>query len=114
MVYGEFKQVIKLKNKLTKEDIQFREQIHLRNLKRKYSKIIQHADLTDEALKVKKEIDLLESQWNQPLFFNDIEPIKPKKEIIQVLAENVKTIGCKKPKIFIKINFSYNLRIKWE
>ena len=62
MVYGEFKQVIKLKNQLTKEDIQFREQIHLKNLKRKYSKIIQHADLTDEAIKIKKEIDTLESQ----------------------------------------------------
>jgi hypothetical protein len=51
-----------MKNKLTKEDIQFREQIHLRNLKRKYSKIIQHADITDEAIKIKKEIDTLESQ----------------------------------------------------
>lgn len=68
-----------MKNKLTKEDIQFREQIHLRNLKRKYSKIIQHADLTDEAIKIKKEIDLLESQWKYYIF-NDIEPIKPKKK----------------------------------
>ena len=32
---------------------------------------------------------------NTIYIFNDIEPIKPKKEIIQVLAENVKTIGCK-------------------
>jgi len=50
-------------NKLSEEELtRFREQVNLRNLKRKYSKIIQHADLTDEALKVKKEIDTLESQ----------------------------------------------------
>jgi hypothetical protein len=44
-------------------------------LKRKYSKIIQHADLTDEALKVKKEIDTLESQWKYYIF-NDIDSFK--------------------------------------
>lgn len=50
-------------NKPSEEELtRFREQIHLRNLKRKYSKIIQHADLIDEAIKIKKEIDLLESQ----------------------------------------------------
>jgi hypothetical protein len=50
-------------NKLSEEELtRFREQVNLRNLKRKYSKIIQHADLTDEAIKIKKEIDTLESQ----------------------------------------------------
>lgn len=88
-------------NKLSEEELtRFREQVNLRNLKRKYSKIIQHADLTDEAIKIKKEIDLLEPQWKYYIF-NDIEPIKPKKEIIQVLAENVKPLDVK-PKNFYK------------
>ena len=38
------------------------EETHLRNLKRRYAKLIQHADLTDEALEVKKEIDFLEDK----------------------------------------------------
>jgi hypothetical protein len=34
----------------------------LRNLKRKYSKVIQHADLTDMAIELKAEIDGLEKE----------------------------------------------------
>lgn len=34
----------------------------LRNLKRKYSKLIQHSDLTDEAIEVKNEIEVLEDK----------------------------------------------------
>ena len=34
----------------------------LRNLKRKYSRIIQHADLGEEAIELKAEIDSIERQ----------------------------------------------------
>jgi len=36
----------------------------MRNLKRKYAKITEHADLTDEALELKKEIDAVEHEIN--------------------------------------------------
>lgn len=39
-------------------------QTRLRNLKRKYSRLIQHSDLTYEALHVKTEIDSLENELN--------------------------------------------------
>ena len=59
-----------MKNKLTKEDIQFREKIHLKNLKRKYSKIIQHADQTDEAIKIKKRNRHIRNTMKIPLYFS--------------------------------------------
>lgn len=34
----------------------------LRNLKRKYAKIIQHADLGEEAIELKADIDTLEKE----------------------------------------------------
>ena len=37
-------------------------QTRLRNLKRKYAKMIQHADLTDESQKLQKDIKALESE----------------------------------------------------
>ena len=37
-------------------------QTRLRNLKRRYSKMTQHADLTDEALSLKKDIKALEME----------------------------------------------------
>lgn len=37
-------------------------EVKLRNLKRKYSRIIQHSSLVQEALEIKKEIDEIESQ----------------------------------------------------
>ncbi|WP_305514889.1 hypothetical protein [Methanobrevibacter sp. V14] len=49
-----------MKNVLTQEDIAYREQIHLRNLKRRYAKLSQYPELTDEALKIRKEIQSLE------------------------------------------------------
>ena len=36
----------------------------LRNIKRKHAKLIQHAELTDDALELKKEIDNIENQLN--------------------------------------------------
>ena len=36
----------------------------LRNLKRKYAKIIQHADLGEEAIELKAEIDSIERTLN--------------------------------------------------
>lgn len=50
-----------IKNRLTEEDISFRRQIHLRNLKRKLSKLSEHPEFTDEVLKIKKEIEKIES-----------------------------------------------------
>ena len=44
-----------------KESRVFKE-TRLRNLKRRYSKLIQHASLIDEASEVKKEIDCLEKE----------------------------------------------------
>ena len=44
-----------------KEEKVFKE-TRLRNLKRKYSKLIQHADLTPEAEKLQHEITNLENQ----------------------------------------------------
>ena len=36
----------------------------LRNLKRKYTKILQHADLGEEAIELKAEIDGIERELN--------------------------------------------------
>jgi len=36
----------------------------LRNLKRKFSKLIQHSDLLQETLEIKKEIDKIENELN--------------------------------------------------
>lgn len=37
-------------------------QTKLRNLKRKYAKVIQHADLGEEAIELKAEIDSIERE----------------------------------------------------
>ena len=37
-------------------------QTRLRNLKRKYARLIQHADLKDTAISIKHEIELLENE----------------------------------------------------
>lgn len=37
-------------------------QTRLRNLKRKYARLIQHADLKDTAISIKQEIELLENE----------------------------------------------------
>ena len=39
-------------------------QTRLRNLKRKYSKLIQNADLAEEAIELKAEIDGIERELN--------------------------------------------------
>ena len=36
----------------------------LRNLKRKYAKLIQHSDLVEEALEIKREIDTIDHELN--------------------------------------------------
>lgn len=46
-----------------KEQI-FLKKTKLRNLKRKYAKIIQHADLNEEAIELKAEIDGVERELN--------------------------------------------------
>lgn len=45
---------------LTEEDIQFRKDIHLKNLKRKASKLAQYPEFKDEYLKLQREIKSLE------------------------------------------------------
>ena len=39
-------------------------QTKLRNLKRKYAKLIAHSDLVEEALEIKHEIDSIEKELN--------------------------------------------------
>ena len=39
-------------------------QTRLRNLKRKYSKVVQHADFAEEAIELKAEIDGIERDLN--------------------------------------------------
>ena len=51
-----------MKNTLTAEDISFRKDIHLRNLKRKLAKIKEYTLLTDEYFELKKEIETLEKE----------------------------------------------------
>ena len=45
---------------LTEEDIKFREQIHLRNLKRKASKLSQYPEFKEEYLELQRKIKSLE------------------------------------------------------
>ena len=47
---------------MTPEEQKVFTETRLRNLKRRYSKLTNHSDLTDEALTVKKEIESLEAQ----------------------------------------------------
>ena len=44
---------------MTPQELKVYNETRLRNLKRTYSKIIQHGELTDEALRIKKEIETL-------------------------------------------------------
>ena len=68
----------------------------MRNLERKFSKLIQHPEFTDEALEIKKEIDIIKKElnsWITHLFFcdEDRSKINPSVEV----AENVKTWDVK-------------------
>ena len=50
-------------------------QTKLRNLKRKYAKIKEHADLGEDAIELKAEIDSIERElnsWNIPIY-DDVE-----------------------------------------
>ena len=47
---------------LTEKEQKVLMETRLRNLKRKYSKVLQHADLTDMAIELKAEIDGLEKE----------------------------------------------------
>ena len=59
MVYGKFKQVnLFMTNRERKTLLETR----LRNLKRKYSRIIQHSDLIEQAIELKAEIDGIERE----------------------------------------------------
>lgn len=40
------------------------QQTRLRNLKRKYAKVVQHADLTEMAIELKAEIDSIKRDLN--------------------------------------------------
>ena len=39
-------------------------QARLRNLKRKYAKLLQHSDLLEECREIKREIDSIENELN--------------------------------------------------
>lgn len=49
-----------MRNVLTDEDIQFRKQIHLKNLKRKASKLSQYPEFKDEYMELQRKIKSLE------------------------------------------------------
>ena len=59
MVHGKRKQV----NYMKPEKRVYLE-TRLRNLKRKYAKIVQHADLGEEAIELKADIDSIERELN--------------------------------------------------
>ena len=48
--------------KLTDKEYRVYLETRLRNLKRRYSKLLQHADLVDEALDTKKQIQATEEE----------------------------------------------------
>lgn len=58
MVYGELKQVIIVTDKEKEVFLKTK----LRNLKRKYSKMIKHSDLVEECIELKAEIDGIERE----------------------------------------------------
>ena len=60
MVHGKRKQVKIMEYNQQKVYLQTR----LRNLKRKYSKVVQHADFAEEAIELKAEIDGIERDLN--------------------------------------------------
>ncbi len=49
-----------MRNVLTTEDIEFRKAIHLKNLKRKASKLAQYPEFKDEYLELQRQIKSLE------------------------------------------------------
>ena len=49
---------------LSEREIKCLNETRLRNLKRRYAKVVQHADLTHEAEKLQHEITNLENQLN--------------------------------------------------
>lgn len=44
---------------MTPKELKVYKETRLRNLERKYSKLIQHSDLTEQAIEVKAEMDSL-------------------------------------------------------
>jgi len=58
MVHGKPQQVIRMDNRERKVLLETK----LRNLKRKYARIVQHSSLVQEALELKKEIDEIDTQ----------------------------------------------------
>ena len=54
-----------MKNKLTKEDIIYRKKLNLKNMERKYAKLIQHSDMMEECIELKAEIDSLKRELQQ-------------------------------------------------
>ena len=60
MVDGKSKEVILM----TDKERQLFLRTKLRNLKRRYSKVIQHPDLGEEAIELKSEIDGIERELN--------------------------------------------------
>ena len=49
---------------LSKKEKRVLKETRLRNLEKKYSKLIQHADLTEQAIEVKAEMDSLRRELN--------------------------------------------------
>ena len=49
---------------LSKKEKRVLKQTKLRNLERKYAKLIQHSDLGEEAIEIKAEIDSLKRELN--------------------------------------------------
>ena len=62
MVHGNTKQVIPMT--LTNKEKKVLKETRLRNLKRKYAKVIQDPSLTEEAIELKAEIDNLQRILN--------------------------------------------------
>ena len=60
MVYGNITKVIQMNGRERKAFLKAK----LRNLKRKYSKVIQHSDLAEEAIELKADIDTIERELN--------------------------------------------------
>ena len=50
---------------VTKKEQKVLKKTKLRNLKRRYAKIKEHADLTEQAIEIKADIDALERELNQ-------------------------------------------------
>lgn len=54
-----------MKNKLTNNDICYRKKMHLKNLKRKYARLMQQGDCIEECIELKADIDYLEKEYKK-------------------------------------------------